>query len=128
MLFDLAGGERQGIASVLTQLITAFGISQIELHMVERRVGQLQQPGLCRARLLRAVFQIQTQPEHRTRITGVQHALVVLTKAALQCWRGDVLDAGITAHILEYRHGLAERQTAGGFIKNQCAGQAWHQH
>ena len=128
VLLDLAAGERQGIAGVLAQLIASLRIGQVQLHMIKWRIGQLQQPGLVTIRLLRAVFQVQAQPEHRTRIASIQYALVMLTEAGLQGWRGDVLDAGIAAYILEYRHGRAERQAAGVFVKNQCPGQPWHQH
>ncbi|MCY1177498.1 hypothetical protein D9M73_178080 [compost metagenome] len=64
VLTNLAAGERQGIAGLPDQLIVAGRIGQIEIEMIERRIGQFQQPGPLRRRIDRTVMQVDFQPEH----------------------------------------------------------------
>ncbi|MNY50725.1 hypothetical protein D3C86_1862530 [compost metagenome] len=66
VLANFAAGERQGVAGLPGQLVVAVGIRQIEIKVIEGRIGQFQQPGaLCR-RVGRTVMQVDFQPEHRT--------------------------------------------------------------
>ncbi|MNY28058.1 hypothetical protein D3C86_1620100 [compost metagenome] len=119
---DLPAGEGQGVAGALGQLELALAISQVQIQPIQRRIGQLQQPGLRPVRPLRPIFQIQAQPEYRTRITGIQDRVVMPAKARLQGGRGDFVDSRIATHILEHLHGLAKRQHAGMLIEDHGRG------
>ncbi|MNI42508.1 hypothetical protein D3C73_968050 [compost metagenome] len=64
VLADLASGERQGIAGLANRLIVAGRIRQVQVEVIEGRIGQFQQPGPLRRRVGRAVLQVDLQPEH----------------------------------------------------------------
>ncbi|MNP40907.1 hypothetical protein D3C76_1345790 [compost metagenome] len=95
--------------------------------MVQRRVGQLQQPLLLAALGAGAVLQIDAQPEYRTRITGVEHWLLVAPEAAVQCGGRDVLDGGVAPDILEHIHVLSQGDIAYLFVELHGTGQAREQ-
>src|SRR5690606_13592248 len=71
--------------------------------------------------LHRAIFKVQTQPEHRARITGIEYGFVMQTEAALHGRRGDIVDAGVAAHVLEDVHALPQRQNAHFFVEGNGA-------
>ncbi|MNO78599.1 hypothetical protein D3C76_697470 [compost metagenome] len=110
VLLHRAAGERQGVAGALVEAVATLAVRQVEVELVQRRVGQLQQAGGSAVVLLRAVFQVQAQPEHRARIAGVEHVLLMPVEAAFQRGRGDLADVGVAAHVLEHVDGAAERQ------------------
>ena len=125
VVLDLPAREGQRVASALGQLEPALGVRQVQIQPIQRRIGQFQQPGLRPAQPVRplwSILQIQAQPEHRTRITGIQHRFVMLAKTRLQGRRGDLVDGRIAADILEHLHGLTKRQHAGMFIEHHGRG------
>lgn len=110
VLPDRPTGERQCVAGALGEAVAALAIGQVEVELVQRRIGQLQQPGARIAGGDRPVVQVQAQPEHRARIAGIEHVLVMAAEAAVDGPRGDVVDIGATAHVLEHVDGLPQRQ------------------
>ena len=121
VLADLAGDERQRITSTLSQGEAASLVREVEFKVIERRVSQLQQPVAVPLRLARQIVQVQPQPEYRARIAGVEHGFVMQTETALHGGRGDVVDAGIAAHVLEHVHALPQRQSAHMFVEGNGA-------
>src|SRR5690606_30787949 len=121
VLANLPAVEWQCVAGTLSEEETAVFTGKVELEVIERRVGQLQQPGTLALLLHRAIFNVQTQPEHRARITGIEYGFVMQTEAALHGRRGDIVDAGVAAHVLEDVHALPQRQNAHFFVEGNGA-------
>src|SRR5690606_30636652 len=121
VLANLPAVEWQCVAGTLREEETAVFTGKVELEVIERRVGQLQQPGTLALLLHRAIFNVQTQPEHRARITGIEYGFVMQTEAALHGRRGDIVDAGVAAHVLEDVHALPQRQNAHFFVEGNGA-------
>ncbi|GLK91520.1 hypothetical protein GCM10017655_45840 [Pseudomonas turukhanskensis] len=60
-------------------------------------------------------------------IAGVEYRLVVAAEAGLQGRRGDVVDGGIAAHILEHVHLLPEYKLGGVLVELDRLGQVREQ-
>ena len=116
-------GERQQVAGALRQLEAALTIRQVQIEVIQWRVGHLQQPWLLTLQGLRAIVQVQTQPEHRTRVAGIEHRTVMPTEAVRQDRRGDLGNVGVATHILEHLQLSAQGQLTGELIKIDCGRQ-----
>ncbi|MCY1354676.1 hypothetical protein D9M69_410660 [compost metagenome] len=127
VLLDLPAREGQRITGALGELVAAQAIGQVEVEVVQRRIGQFHQPDLLATLGAGAVIQIDAQPEYRARITGVEHRLLVAPEAALQRGGGDVLDAGVATDILEHVHVLSQGDIACLLVELHGTGQAREQ-
>ncbi|MNF79709.1 hypothetical protein D3C84_619310 [compost metagenome] len=131
VLADFATGERQGIAGLPGQFIVAACIRQIQVEVIERRVSQFQQPGPLRSRVGRAVMQIDFQPEHRTRVTGVEGGFIMRLEVAGRGLRTDIRDGQLTTDIFKHLQGSPEGKALGEFIELNGVrqeGQTQHKH
>ncbi|MNI78906.1 hypothetical protein D3C73_1353230 [compost metagenome] len=91
--------------------------------MIQRRVRQLQQP-LARCGVGRGqVAQIDLEPEHRSRIAGIQHLFTVQAKTLGEGGRGNLGDAGAALAVFIDLHGAAQRKVPGGVVEIDRSGQ-----
>ncbi|MNO82357.1 hypothetical protein D3C76_736300 [compost metagenome] len=123
VLQDLPAVVGQGVAGAPGQPVTATAVGQVQLEVVQRRIGQLQQPlpwGGAR-RGDRAQFDLE--PEHRGGVTGVQHILMVGLKVFGKPGGTDLSDAGIAIGVFINLHGLAQWEMPGSVVEIDRSGQ-----
>ncbi|MNC31977.1 hypothetical protein D3C75_803180 [compost metagenome] len=123
VLQDLPAVVGQGVAGAPGQAVTATAVGQVQLEVVQRRIGQLQQPlpwGGAR-RGDRAQFDLE--PEHRGGVTGVQHVFVVGEKVLGEPRGTDLGNAGTAIKVFINLHGLAQRKMPRSVVEIDCPGQ-----
>ncbi|MNJ46753.1 hypothetical protein D3C77_418910 [compost metagenome] len=112
VLLDLAAGIRQCVAGALRQTEVASAVRQVEFQMIERRVGQLQQPAARPGIGQGGVTQIQPDPEHRGRVTGIQYVSVVGAEMLAERRGAHLRNAGVALTVLEHLHHPPQGQAA----------------
>ncbi|MNH21780.1 hypothetical protein D3C81_1364650 [compost metagenome] len=93
--------------------------------MVQWRIGQLQQPAARRGRRQCGVAQIEADPEHRGRVTGIQYIGLMRTEMLTERRGTDLRDAGIAIAVFEYLHHSPQGQAARRVVEIDRRGQQW---
>ncbi|MCY1398925.1 hypothetical protein D9M71_139690 [compost metagenome] len=123
VLANLPAGEGQRVARTPDQAVGAVRVGQIELKVIEGWIGQFEQPVARGRGRRRAIVQIDTQPERRRRVTGIEDVARVRAKLLAQHCRRDLLDGGIAFPVFEYLHHSAQGKVASGLVEIDRTGQ-----
>ncbi|MNS59270.1 hypothetical protein D3C72_922250 [compost metagenome] len=123
VLQDLPTLVGQGVAGAPGQAVTATAVGQVQLEVVQRRIGQFQQPLPWGGAGSGDRAQFDLEPEHRGGITGVQHVFVVGAKMLGEPRGTDLGDAGAAIEVFINLHGLAQRKMPRSVVEIDRPGQ-----
>lgn len=104
VLADLPAVEGQGIAGPLRQAIATAFVGEVQIQVIQGRIGQLQQPVALGRGIAGAVIEVDLQPERRTRITGVEGVFIVGLEVFGQWPRADIGNGRFTTRVFKDLH------------------------
>ncbi len=116
-------GKRQRAAGTGGQPVVAGAVVLVQVQMIQRWVCQLQKPGAWRAGVSGGVMQVDLEPEHRTRVTGVEGGFVMGFELSSVSGGTDVSDGEGVGGVFEHLHDPAQRQASRALVELDGAGE-----